>query len=86
MNKVKRDYCSKDSHPQWRAWEAEYDMTTLAWSQIGCFCQYCKKEIGLNNVIGSGAPRENGYIRKYDQTRLSLNQRFKLNNHYAKNK
>jgi hypothetical protein len=84
MNKVKKDYCSKNLHPKWRAWVAKYDMSSVEWKLTGCYCIFCNKDLGINNVIGSGAPKENQYIKKYVPSCLSGIQQLKLLHHYNK--
>lgn len=54
MNRVKRDYCNRGIHPNWRAWEARYDMKTWRWEFLGAFCIYCGAK--LSNTKASGKP------------------------------
>lgn len=88
MNKVKRDYCNKNRHPNWRAWEAKYDMTTLKWNHIGNFCIYCGAQLTSTNGSGNPINRLYGkltilsgrkvnyeYVNNYIKTMESYNQR-----------
>jgi len=84
MNRVKKDYCSKGIHPNWRAWEAKYDMSTIEWKHTGCFCQYCNKPLSETNVRGAGAPRENGYIKLYSESKLTVRNSLRLAYHYKR--
>lgn len=62
MNRIKRDYCSKGKHPNWRAWHAKYDMSVISWPLLGEFCTYCGAMV---HGVASGAPsaREAGRLR-----------------------
>ena len=71
MNRMTRDYCSKNSHPKWRNWEARYDQSNIKWSHIGNFCKSCNKEIF--DVVGSGSPesRISGFLTALHGKKMS---------------
>lgn len=50
MNRIKRDYCSKGLHPNWRAWKAAHDMSTTQWSYKGSNCVYCGADVTKSSV------------------------------------
>lgn len=50
MNRIKRDYCSKGIHPNWRAWKANYDMSDVTWTYKGNVCVYCNADVSKSSL------------------------------------
>jgi hypothetical protein len=68
MNRVKRDYCSKNYHPRWKAWGAKYDMNNIMWPWIGNFCIYCNAEI--SDVISTKQVKKVNAVFLENRTKL----------------
>lgn len=52
MRRVTKDYCSKGSHPRWKAWKPRYGKHGWA----GNRCIYCGAHIPSRHCVASGGP------------------------------
>lgn len=62
MNRIKRDYCSKGFHPNWRAWKANYNMSTVQWSHEGNTCVFCNADVTKSSA---GSSNNNNKVFSY---------------------
>lgn len=79
MNRVTRDYCSKNFHPRWKAWRVRYDMTTWRWKSLGNLCVFCGGVVidpvaSGGTSIGMSSRMEKFLIRR-KRARFNLHKR-----------
>lgn len=85
MNRVKRDYCSKNHHPRWKAWTAKYESTLNA-RLIGYLCDFCGQKI--NDTVAYGVTNNNfihlGWIRIVSNRKVGYQEHEAAQKRYLK--